>query len=141
MKPALNPVTTFDIKIQPVAELVRIKGSPGYEDVFGYFVATCNNRTGGTFNATLVQRGPGRSIIRANSSDRMGCTPEGSRETAWFPTVGFRPGRATLTVDVFVEDRVLGDQGPFISTVVTREVILRPVRPELGTRQVHRATR
>lgn len=134
VKPALDPVTTFDIQIQPVVELVRSTWRPGYEDVLGHFVATCNNRTGGTFDATLVQRGPRGSVVRANTSDRMGCGPEGSRETAMFPTEGFRPGRATLTIDAFVVDPVLGEEGPYISRVVTREVILRPVRPERRTR-------
>ncbi|MFC0677946.1 hypothetical protein ACFFGH_08845 [Lysobacter korlensis] len=134
VKPALDPVTTFDIKIQPVVELVRSPWHPGYEDVFGRFVATCNNSTGGTFEATLVQRGPGGTVVRATVSDRMGCSPEGSRESAVFPTGVFRPGRATLTVDAFVVDPVQGEEGAYISARQTREVMLRPTRPDRRTR-------
>jgi hypothetical protein len=109
--------------------------------VLGHFVATCNNATGGTFEATLVQRGPRGTVVRADTCDRTGCSPEGGRETAMFPTEGFRPGRATLTVDAFVIDPVLGEEGPYLSTVAAQEVILRPARPARPSQRSRRSAR
>ncbi|GHA72851.1 hypothetical protein [Cognatilysobacter bugurensis] len=141
VKPALDPITTMDIRILPVVELVRSTWRQGYEDALARFVAVCNNATGGDFDATLVQRGPGGTVTRSIVGDRMGCTPGGSHQIAIFQTAGFRPGRAMLKIHAFVEDPVLGDQAAFVSKVVTQEVILRPSRPERRTRSMNRPAR
>ena len=127
-----NPPMPSEMKVRLRMEPQAVIDTQlGFAEARTYITITCEHPTGGRIFATLEQSSGDAGIARGQMFDRSRCGPESQRLVIPISSddlPGFRPGQATLTVEVRMED-------PNYSQFETDAEVIRRVTRKIQLRE------